>query len=81
MKHWFYGERVPSTPYTDAEIDADFESGLRRGGIVVAPERRPVLRESYLRLLEMVSLLDEPQGYTDEPAVVLHLVPTIEAPR
>jgi hypothetical protein len=62
--------------YTDAEIDADFASALRRCGVTLEPERLPVLRESYVRYLEFVRVLDEPLAYTDEPALSLHLLPT-----
>lgn len=61
---------------TDAEIDQDFASALRRGGVTLEPDRVPVLRESYIRYLEMVRVLDDRLAYTDEPAVALHLRPT-----
>jgi len=35
-----------------------------------------VLRESFVRYLEMVRVLDEPLAYADEPAVAMHLHPT-----
>jgi len=69
--------RHPELPMmTEAEIDQDFASALRRGGITLEAERRPVLRESFVRYLEMVRVLDEPLAYADEPAVAMHLHPT-----
>ena len=61
---------------TDSDIDQDFASALRRGGVTLEPDRVPVLRESYLRYLEMVRVLDDTLAYTDEPAVAMHLRPT-----
>lgn len=63
------------TEPTEAELDAEFSALLRRGGIALPADRVPVLRESYRRYLDMVRVLNEPLGYTDEPAVALHLRP------
>ena len=64
------------TGSTEAEIDQEFDALLRRGGITLPADRVPVMKESYRRYLEMVQVLNEPLGYTDEPAVALHLLPT-----
>jgi hypothetical protein len=61
---------------TEAEIDQEFDALLRRGGSALPADRVPVLKESYRRYLTMVKVLNEPLGYTDEPAVALHLLPT-----
>ena len=61
---------------TDSDIDQDFASALRRAGVTLEPDRVPALRESFIRYLEMVRVLDDKLAYTDEPAVAMHLRPT-----
>ncbi|WP_158744107.1 hypothetical protein [Acidisphaera sp. L21] len=63
--------------HTEADIDADFASAMRRSGVTLDADRLPGMRESYLRYLEFVRVLDEPLSYTDEPAIALHLQPTL----
>lgn len=68
--------KQPVPGSTEAAIDQDFASALRRGGVTLEPDRVPVMRESFVRYLDFVRVLDETLAYTDEPAVAMHLRPT-----
>ena len=51
---------------TDAETD--FDAGLRRAGVTVPPERRAEMLHACERFQALLTVLDEPLAYEDEPA-------------
>lgn len=58
---------------SDEESEADFRSALRRAGLTVSPERYDVMLGAYRDFQALLSVLDTPLPYTDEPAAVLRL--------
>jgi hypothetical protein len=57
------------------ELDAEFAAAGRRAGITIPAERWEVMRDAYLSMQTVLRVLDDPQTYADEPAVLPNLAP------
>jgi hypothetical protein len=57
------------------ELDAEFAAAVRRAGITIPAERWEVMRDAYLSMQTVLRVLDDPQTYADEPAVLPNLAP------
>ncbi len=48
--------------------DLDFDAALRRAGVTVPAERDAIMRDAYRQMQALLSVLDDPLAYEDEPA-------------
>jgi len=53
-----------------ADDDLDFVAALRRAGLTVPPERVAAMRDAYVQMQALLTVLDDPLAYEDEPAVL-----------
>jgi len=53
-----------------ADDDLDFAAALRRAGLTVPPERVAAMRHAYVQMQALLTVLDDPLAYEDEPAVL-----------
>jgi hypothetical protein len=58
-----------------SEQDEEFAAAVLRAGVAIPPERWAVMREAYVSMQKLLSVLDEPLTYADEPAVLPDLAP------
>jgi hypothetical protein len=53
----------------EGEMDEEeFAATLKRAGLTVPAERYEVMRDAVNRFLDLLTVLDEPLAYEDEPA-------------
>lgn len=57
------------------EHDEEFAAAVRRAGVTIPPERWATMREAYESMQKLLSVLDDPLSYGDEPAVLPDLTP------
>jgi hypothetical protein len=50
--------------------EQEFAMTLKRAGLKVPPERYAAMLEAVTRFAELLTVLDEPLAYEDEPAVL-----------
>jgi hypothetical protein len=60
---------------THEELEAEFDTLMRRAGITVPEARRAAVLTSYADLREQIALLHGRYAHTDEPANVFRLSP------
>ncbi len=60
------------------QTETDMRMLMRQAGITLPEDRMAVMLESYRRWLGVVSILDEPLPYADEPAVAFHPEPGVK---
>ena len=58
-----------------AEHEEEFAAAVRRAGVTIPPERWDIMREAYVSMQKLLSVLDDPLTYQDEPAVLPDLAP------
>jgi hypothetical protein len=50
--------------------DSDFESALRRNRLKIPEERYEIMRDAVDKMQALLTVLDDPLAYEDEPAVL-----------
>jgi hypothetical protein len=55
--------------------DSEFAAAVRRAGLTIPPERWEVMRAAYFSMQALLTMLDDPLTYADEPAVLPDLTP------
>lgn len=63
------------------ELEEEFAAAVRRAGVTIPPERWEAMREAYIGMQRLLSVLAEPLTYADEPAVLPNLAPRGLMPR
>ena len=58
-----------------AEHEEEFAAAVRRAGVKIPPERWDIMREAYVSMQKLLSVLADPLTYADEPAVLPNLAP------
>lgn len=58
-----------------SEHEEEFSAAVRRAGVTIPPERWEVMREAYVGMQKLLSVLADPLAYEDEPAVLPNLAP------
>ena len=58
-----------------SEQEEEFAAAVRRAGVTIPAERWEVMREAYFSMQKLLSVLDAPLSYADEPAVLPDLSP------
>jgi len=64
-----------------SEHDEEFAAAVRRAGVTIPPERWEIMRDAYVSMQKLLSVLADPLAYQDEPAVLPDLTPRGLAPR
>ena len=57
------------------EQEDEFAAAVRRAGVTIPAERWEVMREAYFSMQKLLSVLEDPLVYADEPAVLPNLAP------
>jgi hypothetical protein len=55
------------------DLDHDFATAVRRAGLAIPEERWDIMRDAVGSLWQLLTVLDEPLAYEDEPAVLPRL--------
>jgi hypothetical protein len=59
----------------EGEHEEEFAAAVRRAGVAIPPERWETMREAYVSMQNLLSVLGDPLTYADEPAVLPDLTP------
>jgi hypothetical protein len=58
-----------------SEQEEEFAAAVRRAGVMIPADRWEVMREAYFSMQKLLSVLDHPLSYADEPSVLPDLSP------
>jgi hypothetical protein len=58
-----------------SEQEDEFAAAVRCAGVTIPPERWETMREAYVSMQKLLSVLADPLTYADEPAVLPDLKP------